>query len=89
MPADEFGLWQATDGKLKALVNVGPANSKEFSEVTSTTETLRPLTQATGGDARRVADGSLSMPRIVPVRSSGTEPRWPVSRPDPVAKSRS
>jgi hypothetical protein len=57
-PANELGLWQATDGTLKALINVGPANPKEFSEVTSTTEMLKPLAQATGGDARRVVDGS-------------------------------
>jgi hypothetical protein len=70
-PANELGLWQATDGTLKALINVGPANPKEFSEVTSTTETLKPLAQATGGDARRVADGSgVELPRIVPVRAS-------------------
>ncbi len=71
LPAGELGLWQASDGTLKALINVGPTNPKEFSEVTSTTETLKALTQATGGDARRIADGSsLDMPRIVPVRSS-------------------
>src|SRR5947209_3467303 len=72
MPADELGLWQATDGTLKALINVGPVNPKEFSEVTSTTEMLKPLSQATGGDARRVVDGSaIELPRIVPVRASG------------------
>ena len=54
IPANELGLWQATDGTLKALINVGPTNPKEFSEVTSTTETLKPLAQATGGDARRI-----------------------------------
>ena len=71
IPANELGLWQATDGTLKALINVGPTNPKEFSEVTSTTEMLRPLTQATGGDARRVVDGSsIEIPRIVPVRAS-------------------
>jgi hypothetical protein len=71
LPAGELGLWQATDGTLKALINVGPTNPKEFSEVTSTTDMLKPLAQATGGDARRVIDGgSLDMPRIVPVRSS-------------------
>jgi hypothetical protein len=70
-PADELGLWQATDGTLKALINVGPINPKEFSEVTSTTELLKPLTQATGGDARRIVDGSsIELPRIVPVRAS-------------------
>jgi hypothetical protein len=70
-PADELGLWQATDGTLKALINVGPINPKEFSEVTSTTEPLKPLAQATGGDARRIVDGSsIDLPRIVPVRAS-------------------
>ncbi|MEA2897389.1 MAG: hypothetical protein QOJ84_3004 [Bradyrhizobium sp.] len=70
-PADELGLWQATDGTLKALINVGPINPKEFSEVTSTTELLRPLAQATGGDARRIVDGSsVDLPRIVPVHAS-------------------
>ncbi len=69
--ANELGLWQATDGKLNALVNVGPANPKEFSEVTSTPDTLKPLSQATGGDARRIAEnGSVTLPRIVPVRAS-------------------
>jgi hypothetical protein len=72
IPANELGLWQATDGTLKALINVGPTNPKEFAEVTSTIELLKPLAQATGGDARRVGDGSnLDLPRIVPVRSSG------------------
>ncbi|WGD50579.1 hypothetical protein QA641_34065 [Bradyrhizobium sp. CB1650] len=71
LPANELGLWQATDGTLKALINVGPTNPKEFSEVTSTAETLKPLTQATGGNAVRVVDGSsVDLPRIVPVRSS-------------------
>ena len=71
MPADELGLWQATDGTLKALINVGPINPKEFSEVTSTTDMLKPLAQATGGDARRIFDGSsIDLPRIVPVRAS-------------------
>jgi len=71
IPANELGLWQATDGTLKALINVGPINPKEFSEVTSTTELLKPLAQATGGDAQRVVDGSrIDLPRIAPVRSS-------------------
>ncbi|WP_025038176.1 membrane protein [Bradyrhizobium sp. DOA9] len=72
LPASELGLWQATDGTLKALINVGPTNPKEFSEVTSTVDTLKPLTQATGGDAVRVASGSsVELPRILPVRSVG------------------
>ncbi|MBI5261597.1 MAG: hypothetical protein HY852_07245 [Bradyrhizobium sp.] len=71
LPANELGLWQATDGTLKALINVGPTNPKEFSEVTSTTDMLKPLAQATGGDAQRVLNGSgVELPRIVPVRST-------------------
>ena len=71
--ANEFGLWRATDGTLNALANVGPANPREFTEVTSTTEVLAPLSNATGGDVVRVEDGSgVHLPRIVPVRSSDT-----------------
>jgi hypothetical protein len=72
--ATELGLWRASDGKLNALVNVGPPNPREFAEVTSTTDVLGPFTQQTGGDARRLTDasGALSLPRIVAMRSSDT-----------------
>ena len=71
--ADELGLWRATDGKLNALINIGPINPREFAEVTSTTDVLAPLTDATGGASRRLDDGSgLNVPRIVPVRSGDT-----------------
>src|SRR5438270_2778462 len=71
LPVNALGRWQATDGTLKALIHVGPTNPKRFSEVTSTPDTLKPLAQATGGDARRVVDGgSIDLPRIVPVRAS-------------------
>jgi hypothetical protein len=71
--ANELGLWRATDGKLNALVNIGPANPREFAEVTSTTEVLAPLASATGGDSRRLDDGSgLNVPRILAVRSGDT-----------------
>jgi len=71
--ANELGLWRATDGKLTALANVGPANPREFAEVTSTRDVLQPLAQSTGGDARRLADGtSLNVPRVVAMRSGST-----------------
>ncbi len=71
--ASELGLWRATDGKLNALVNIGPANPREYAEVTSTTAVLAPLSNATGGDSRRLDDGSgLNIPRIVAVRSGDT-----------------
>jgi hypothetical protein len=72
MPVSELGLWRATDGKLTTLVNIGPANPREFSEVTSTTEVLAPLAAATGGDARRLTETSgVTLPRILAVRSTG------------------
>jgi hypothetical protein len=71
--ANELGLWRATDGKLNALVNIGPANPREFSEVTSTTDVLAPITAATGGDSRRLEEGNnMSVPRILAVRSGDT-----------------
>ena len=71
--ANELGLWRASDGTLNALANVGPANPREFTEVTSTTEVLAPLANATGGDVVRVEHGNgVHLPRIVAVRSSDT-----------------
>ncbi|MCC6779399.1 MAG: hypothetical protein IT537_22695 [Hyphomicrobiales bacterium] len=73
LEANELGLWRATDGTLNALANVGPANPREFTEVTSTTEVMAPLAQATGGDVVRIEDGSgVHLPRLVQVRSSDT-----------------
>ncbi len=71
LTANELGLWRATDGKLTALANVGPANPREFQEVTSTTDVLRKVADATGGDARRLDTGhGLDVPRVLPVRTS-------------------
>jgi len=71
--ANELGLWRANDGTLTALANVGPANPREFTEVTSTTDVLAPLANATGGGVVRVeAASGVHLPRIVGVRSSDT-----------------
>src|ERR671937_1422401 len=71
--ANELGLWRATDGTLNALANVGPANPREFTEVTSTTEVLAPLANATGGGVVRAENGGgVHLPRIVAMRSSDT-----------------
>ncbi len=69
----ELGLYRVTDGTLTALVNVGPANPREFQEVVSTTEKLRPLAEATGGTVRRIGSaetGNVNLPRIVAMRDS-------------------
>ncbi|TMJ66854.1 MAG: hypothetical protein E6G80_17975, partial [Alphaproteobacteria bacterium] len=63
--ANELGLWRASDGTLTALANVGPANPREFTEVTSTTDVLAPLANATGGGVVRVeAASGVHLPRV-------------------------
>jgi len=71
LPATTLPLLK--DGKLTALVNIGPANPREFAEVTSTTDVLAPIAGATGGDARRLEAGnSINVPRLLAVRSGDT-----------------
>ncbi|MGJ0505797.1 MAG: hypothetical protein ACR652_01420 [Methylocystis sp.] len=67
LDAAEMGLWRFESDGLTALVNVGPANPREFREVASTTEKLQPLAEATGGTVRRLsrASDAVVMPRIV------------------------
>ena len=64
-----LGLWRATDGKLNALINIGPANPREFTEVTSTTEVLSPIAAATGGYPAGSRGNSNSAPRVLAVHS--------------------
>ncbi len=71
--AGELGLYRLGDGTLSVLANVGPENPREFQDVVSTTERLRPLAEATGGAVRRIGNGSnsdVSLPRVVAMRES-------------------
>ena len=71
--AEEFGLYKLSDGELTALVNVGPENPREYQEVVSTMEHLRPLAEATGGTVRRVGNGkddNIVLPRFAAMRES-------------------
>jgi len=63
-----IGLYQIEQGELTTLVNVGPANPREFAEVLSTTEKLEPLLSATGATVQRIATGDDNIPRVLPVR---------------------
>ena len=69
LETDELGLFQAANGDLRALANVGPVNPREYREAISTTEKLKPITDATRGSVRRLAgaSGDIDVPRIVPV----------------------
>ena len=67
---EEFGLYKLSDGELSTLVNVGPENPREFQDVVSTSDLLKPLAQATGGTVRRISAGAgdaITLPRFRPV----------------------
>jgi hypothetical protein len=70
--AAELGLYRLSDGTLSVLANVGPENPREFQEVVSTPERLRPLAEATGGTVRRIANGAgdIALPRLAAMRES-------------------
>ncbi|MDX8433076.1 hypothetical protein EN833_12175 [Mesorhizobium sp. M4B.F.Ca.ET.190.01.1.1] len=75
----EIGLYQVGNGDLTALAHVGPINAPEFTDVISTEDRLKAPVEATGGSVRRLAATSalggitdgVTLPSIVPVRSSG------------------
>ncbi|RWD07570.1 MAG: hypothetical protein EOS58_02050 [Mesorhizobium sp.] len=75
----EIGLYQVGNGDLTALAHVGPINAPEFADVISTKDRLNAPVEATGGSVRRLAassalggiTGGVTLPSIVPVRSSG------------------
>lgn len=70
--AHESGLWRFESDGLTTLVNVGPPNPREFREVASTVEKLKPLAEATGGSVRRLSGDTdaITMPRIVELRDA-------------------
>ncbi|BDA85845.1 membrane protein [Aureimonas sp. SA4125] len=69
LKTEELGLYQAANGDLRTLANVGPVNPQEYREAVSTTDKLQPIADATRGSVRRIAaDGTVDVPRIVPVR---------------------
>ncbi|MFD1704156.1 hypothetical protein ACFSCV_14215 [Methylopila henanensis] len=76
----ELGLHRAVDGTFSTLVNVGPPNPREFTEVTSTATRMTAIANATGGSVRRVvaeAGDDIAIPRVVQVaagaRASGSD----------------
>ncbi len=73
--AEELGLYRLTDGTLSVLINVGPENPREFQDVVSTTDKLRPLAEATGGSVRRIGTGrgdEIAMPRLVAMHEASS-----------------
>ncbi len=74
LPVDEIGLYRIEQGERRAFAHVGAANPKEFIDARSTDALLRPIAEATGGHVARMADadGTLDMPRIVPIRGGSS-----------------
>jgi len=71
--AAEDGLYRLREGDQTALVSAGAADSKEFQDVISDTERLRPIADATGGSVRRIgtdALGAVHLPTVVSVSHS-------------------
>ena len=64
---ERFGLHAAANEDLTALTHVGPANPREYGEVVSTPELLRPVLEEGRGSSRRAT--ASTPPRIVAVRT--------------------
>ncbi|RFZ89727.1 hypothetical protein D0Y60_03700 [Shinella sp. WSJ-2] len=70
IPTTETGLYEITNDNLNALVHVGAVDAPEFKATISTTETLKPLADATKGTVRRLVDengNAVSLPPLLPV----------------------
>lgn len=66
------GLHRAENGGLIAFANAGPPNPREFQNVVSTLDLLRPVAEATQGSVRRLAQNDgVNVPRIVDIRAGG------------------
>jgi hypothetical protein len=74
LTVNQFGLYRAEDGEHVALVNVGQENPLEMRDVVSSTEKLRPITEATGGTTRRIAGAGVAVviPRVVSLNPSSS-----------------
>ena len=75
LPAREIGIYRVSDGIHSSLAAVGHLNPLEFADMRATEALLAPVTKATGGGIRWIADG---MPRISRVRTgrATSGPGW-------------
>jgi len=71
--ARQPGLWRVQEGRYSAIAIVGPADPREFRDVTSTTATLAKVADETGGSVRRLqAAGRFEVPRLVDIRAGSS-----------------
>ena len=65
--ARETGLFKLQDGQRRTVVAVGTVNPKEFADVRSTEQILKPIIAETGGGLWRLSEAGL--PRLRRVRA--------------------
>ncbi|MEO0784669.1 MAG: hypothetical protein AAFY10_03155 [Pseudomonadota bacterium] len=71
-PISQLGLYRAEAGGLEAVALNGPANPKEYADLQSTTEVLRPLADATRAGVIRIGTNGENVPDIRRVGRSGS-----------------
>jgi uncharacterized membrane protein len=71
MPATVPGVWQASDGQLRAFAAAGAANPPELADLRATATTLAPLIRASGGSVHWLdPSGAPSLRRVEPGREA-------------------
>jgi len=63
-PIDELGIYRARSGGLEAIALNGPANPREYADLTSTADILEPVSRATGGGVLRLNAVGTNLPEI-------------------------
>lgn len=63
-PIDELGIYRARSGGLEAIALNGPANPREYADLTSTADILEPVSRATGGGVLRLNAAGTNLPEI-------------------------
>lgn len=71
------GAYRLTSGDLTALTAIGALNPKEYDNLMPTVETLKPVSEATGGKVARFGeDNPLPAPRSIDAGKTATGDDW-------------
>ncbi len=68
LPITEAGVYRVEDGEKTAFAAAGALNPKEYSDLRTTEDRLRPVTTATGGGTLWLGDGKPQFRRVHPGR---------------------
>lgn len=77
-PIDQLGLYRAEAGGLEAASLNGPANPREYADLTSTLDRLRPASRGTQGGLVRIGEAGERLPEIrrVGERANAAGSNW-------------